>query len=205
MVYLLVSGRCGEWERHLFFVDFHPILHVAFIHSATEPPTARRRRRWWWKWWEDSGPIRACWCGWDPTSWTLHSWRAAHAAHCPWACSLKNWMSTSCYATPCSGHIPTKHGGIDYIHLWKGVRRCVWMLSGGWCRPLHQISGSDSARLGIVWERGRRLRASSACHPCPCRDRARILTADLRCHHSRKIRRGGKVQKGTCPSPLFLQ
>lgn len=78
------------------------------------------------------------------------------------------------------------------------------MLSGGWCRPLHQISGSDSARLGIVWERGRRLRASSACHPCPCRDRARILTADLRCHHSRKIRRGEKVQKGTCPSPLFF-
>lgn len=78
------------------------------------------------------------------------------------------------------------------------------MLAEGWCWSLSQISDSHSARLGIVGERGR-LRASSACHPCPCRDRARILTADIRSHHIRRICRGEKVQKGTCPSPPSLQ
>lgn len=69
------------------------------------------------------------------------------------------------------------------------------MLADGLWWSLSQISDSHSARLGIAGERGR-LRASSACHPCPCLDRARILTADLRSHHHiREISRGEKSRR----------
>lgn len=207
--HLLVGGRCRQWEDHLFFLVFGSILHVPFIHGATGPHTDRRGRRRRWQWGEYSGPIGARGCGRDPTSWTLRGGRAADAAHCPWACSLENWMTNSFPAAACwgqhwSARIPNRHG-IDYAHVRKWVRGGVWMLSEGWCWYLPQIGDSHSARVGIVRERGR-LRASSACHPCPCRDRARILTADLRSHHHiRKRRRGGKVQKGACPSPLCLR
>lgn len=195
-VYLLVCGGRREGEHHLFFLIFRSILHVAFIHRATDPHTAWRGRGRWWQWWEDWGPIRASWCGWNPTSWTLQCGRVAHASHGPWACSLVNWMSTSCSATPCcgeqwSGHIPRRYE-IDRTHVGKWVRWGVWMLAEGWCWSLSQIS--DSHSVGIVGERGR-LWASSACHPCPCRDRASILTADLRSHHIRKTRRGEKSRR----------
>lgn len=201
--YSLVRRRCGEGKRHLFFIAFRPILHVAFIHGAWR---GWRRR---WQWGEDSGPIGACRCGWNPGSWTLRSGRAASAAPCPWTCSLKKWVSTYCSATPCrgqrcSGDIPTREG-ICYTHVGKWVRRCIWILANGRCRSRSHLGDSRSARPGIVGERGR-LRASTASHPCPRGDWARILTADLRSHHHiREMSRGEKVQKGTCPSPPFLQ
>lgn len=209
--HLLVSGRCRQWEDHLFFLVFGSILHVPFIHGATGPPAAWRGWRRRWQWGEPSGPIGACWCGWDPTSWTLRCGRVADAAHCPWARSLENWMSnsfsSSCAASwgqRCSAWVPNRQG-VDNAHVGKWVRRGVRMLAEGWWWCLSQVRDSHPARVGIVRERGR-LRASYACHPCPCRDRARILTADLRSHHHiRKRRRGEKVQKGACPSPLYSQ
>lgn len=201
--YSLVGGRCRERKHHLFFIAFRAILHVAFIHGAW------RGWRRWRQWGEYGVPIGACRCGWNPASWTLRSGRAASAAPCPWARSLEECVSTYCSATPCRGQrcsadIQTRQG-ICYNRVGKRVRRGVWMLANGRCRSLSRLGDSRSSRPGIVGKRGR-LRASSASHPCPCGDRARILTTDLRSHHHiREPSIGGIFRKGTCPSPPFLQ
>lgn len=206
--YLLVRRRCRQWEDHFFFLVFRSILHVALIHGARGRPATRRGRRRRWQWGEVGGSIRACARGWDPTSWTLRSGRVANAARDgPWTWSLWGWMSTSCSATPCSGepgsgHIPArKRVGRSHFgkRAWKGVPIWARVL----CCWLSQIGHPHSARVGMVGERGR-VRASSACHPC--RDQARILTADLRRHHIRATCScAGGVQKGARPSPRFLQ
>lgn len=188
VLYLLVCRRCREGKHQIFLIP--PIRQVAFIHGG---------RR--WQRWEARRAIRACRCGWTPTGWTLRGGRVAHAAPCPWVGSLENCLTTTpSWGEHWSRYIPTRHR-ID-TRVGKRVRRSVWMLAGGLGRFLSQIGDSHSVRLRIAGKRGRLRASSSACHPCFCRDRTRILTADLCSHHVGKVRRGGKVQKGTCPSPL---
>lgn len=187
-LHLLVRRWCRQFKQHLVVLTFRPILHIAFIHGDAVPSAAC----WGWGWrgqrGEGSGAIWAFICGWKLARWILRIGRVARAAHGPWVCSRKTWLSTT--SSCCwSWHVPSR-GGIHYAHVGDWVRRGVWKLTESLCRTLSQIGDSHSTWLGVVGERGR-LRASSACHPW-CDG---FFPADLRSHHVWKWVEGGKYQR----------